>query len=70
MQELRGYAVSGAEGLWPSASQLRAVVTGLTPPDGTNQAHKPFRDHIVTTVEVFDNLTGRTTFAIPPPIPD
>jgi hypothetical protein len=35
-----------------------------------NQAHKPFRDHIVTTVEVFDNLTGRTTFAIPPPIPD
>ena len=48
----------------PSRQQLRAVVTGLTPPDGTSQQHKPFRDHIVTTVEVFDNITSRSGIVI------
>ena len=48
----------------PTRQQLRAVVTGLTPPDGTSQQHKPFRDHIVTTVEVFDNITSRSGIVI------
>ena len=50
----------------PIRQQLRAVAR-LTPPDGTNQEHKPFRDQIITTVEIFDNATGRTEVSLTSP---
>ena len=62
----------------PSRAQLRAVITEQPPPvDGTNAF--PPGPTTVQTVEVINNVNGRTVFAlsgppanrqVPPPVPD